>query len=440
MIPRYSRPELVALWSDEAKYQLWLEIETLALEAMVEVGVAPASALKSVQERGAFDIKRIDEIESTVKHDVIAFLTSVAEHVGDDARYLHFGMTSSDLLDTAFSVQLCRATDLILAALDTLLLTVKSRAMEHKMTLCIGRSHGIHAEPMTFGLKLASLYAELERQRHRLAVARDDAAVGAISGPVGTFAHLPPSVEEHVCRKLGLKPAPVSTQVIARDVHAALFLACAQVASTLERMMVEIRHLQRTEVREAEEPFSKGQKGSSAMPHKRNPILSENVTGLARLVRGWAQTSLENIPLWHERDISHSSVERVIGPDITITLDFMIARVNTVFTGLQIYPENMKRNVELTRGLVYSSVLLPALTAKGLSREEAYAIVQEHALETWDDLNRETPSTKTFRQRIEGDSRVAGRLSTAEIEAAFSPERHLAHVEAIYTRVFGAGS
>ena len=431
---------MVSLWSDDTKYALWLEIETLALEGMVAEGIAPASALASVKAKGAVDPKRIDELEATVKHDVIAFLTNVAEHVGEDARFLHFGMTSSDLLDTAFSVTLCRATDLLLKGVDDLLAVLKTRAYEFKDTVCIGRSHGIHAEPMTFGLKLASFYAELHRQKERVVFAREEIAVGAISGPVGTYAHLTPRVEEHVCKKLGLKPAAVTTQVISRDVHAALFLAFAQLATTLERMMVEVRHLQRTEVREVEESFTKGQKGSSAMPHKRNPILSENVTGLARLIRAWADASLDNIALWHERDISHSSVERAIAPDITVTLDFMLARVTGLFKGMAVYPENMLRNVELTRGLVYSSVLLPALAAKGISREDAYAIIQLHALATWDDMNSAQPSVTTFRERIEGDSRVTKLLSAAEIEEAFSPKRHLANVETIFGRVFGGSS
>ena len=438
MVPRYSRPDMVALWSDQTKYALWLEIETLALEGMVAEGIAPASALESVRKKGAFDPKRVDELEATVKHDVIAFLTNVAEHVGEDARFLHFGMTSSDLLDTAFSVTLCRATDLILKGVEELLAVLKTRSFEFKNTLCIGRSHGIHAEPMTFGLKLASFYAELNRQKARVVAAREGIAVGAISGPVGTYAHLTPRVEEHVCKKLGLKPAEVTTQVISRDIHAALFLAFAQLATTLERMMVEVRHLQRTEVREVEESFTKGQKGSSAMPHKRNPILSENVTGLARLIRSWADASLDNIALWHERDISHSSVERAIAPDITVTLDFMLARVTGLFKGMAVYPENMLRNVELTRGLVYSSVLLPALAAKGISREDAYSIIQLHALATWDDMNGASPTNTTFRERIEGDSRVTSLLSPAEIEEAFSPRRHLANVETIFGRVFGS--
>ncbi len=437
MIARYTRPEMAAIWSEENKYTIWLEVETCALEGMVKLGIAPASALESVRKKGAFSIERIQEIEKEVKHDVIAFLTNVKEHVGEDARYLHWGMTSSDMLDTAFSVQLCRATDLIVRSLDELMAAVKDQAHKHKHTVCVGRSHGVHAEPTTFGLKLANWYDELTRQRKRIVAAREDVAVGAISGPVGTYAHLSPEVEIHVCQSLGLKPAPISSQVISRDVHAALFLAFAQLGATLERISVEIRHLQRTEVREVEEPFRKGQKGSSAMPHKRNPELSENVTGLARMLRSWAQASVENIALWHERDISHSSVERFIAPDITVTLDFALARVTTVVKDLQVYPENMKKNLDLTRGLVYSATLLPAMADKGMAREEAYSIVQKHAFDTWSEIDAGVPG-KSFAERVREDKKVTALLTAAELESIFSLDRHTAHVDYIFQRVFGA--
>jgi adenylosuccinate lyase len=436
MIARYSRPEMAALWSDEAKYRIWLEVETLALEGMVGIGLVPASALESVKKKGGFDIVRVLEIEKEVKHDVIAFLTNVAEHVGPDARYLHWGMTSSDLIDTAFSVQLCRATDLILKESTALMEAVKAQAFKYKNTVCVGRSHGVHAEPTTFGLKLAGWYDELKRQRRRVRAAREDIAVGAISGPVGTYAHLSPEVEAHVCKQLGLHPAPVTTQVISRDNHAALFLAFAQLGATLERIAVEIRHLQRTEVREVEEPFRKGQKGSSAMPHKRNPELSENITGLARMLRAWASTALENVALWHERDISHSSVERIIAPDITVTLDFMLARMVYVISDLQVYPENMKRNLDLTRGLVYSATVLPALADKGISREEAYAIVQKHAFDTWAEIDAGNQDGKSLLQRMQEDSKVTALLSAEELKDLFSVRRHVAHVDDIFNRVF----
>ena len=430
MIDRYSRPEMKALWSDEARFKLWLEVETVALEAMAEVGLAPPSAVKSVKEKGAFNVERVLEIEEKTKHDVIAFLTNVAEYVGPDARYLHFGMTSSDLLDTTFSIQLYRATDLIIAGVEKLLETLKTRAYEFKLTACVGRSHGIHAEPTTFGLKLASFYAELNRQLQRVKEGRKEIAVGAISGPVGNFAYLPPSVEKFVCDKFGLSPDPVSTQIISRDRHATLFLRFAELSSTLERIVVEVRHLQRTEVREAEEFFSPGQKGSSAMPHKRNPVLSENVTGLARLIRAWASASLENVALWHERDISHSSVERVIAPDITVTLDFMLGRVEGIIRRLLVYPDKMMKNLELTNGLVFSGSVLVHLSAKGISREIAYELVQKHALESW---NNGGPS---FRERLESDSDVTKLLSEKEIAECFSLDQHFRHVDEIFNRVF----
>lgn len=439
MIPRYSREEMSAMWSDEARFQLWMEIEILALEAMVKLGWVPEEALKKVRERASFSTERILEIEKRVKHDVIAFLTCMNESIGEESRFLHLGMTSSDLIDTTFAVQLCRATDLILRDLDRLMEAVKRQAKAHKHTVCVGRSHGIHAEPTTFGLKLASWYAELDRRRAAVRAAREGIAYGAISGPVGTFAHLSPQVEEYVCEKLGLKPEPVSTQVIPRDRHAALFLSFAEVGNALDRICTEVRHLQRTEVREAEEFFSSGQKGSSAMPHKRNPILSENVCGLARLLRGWAFSSMENVALWHERDISHSSVERVIAPDMTIALDFMLHRVHSIVDNLVVYPENMKRNLELTHGLVYSGSLLVVLAKKGLTREAAYEVVQRNALALWDELSTTSPGTpvKSFPERIMADKQVAGLLSPEEVKEAFSLQSHLAHVDTIFSRVFG---
>lgn len=436
MIPRYSRKVMTELWSDQSRFELWLEIETLAMEAMVKEGIVPAESLESVKKKGAFDAARVLEIEKEVKHDVIAFLTNVAEHVGDDARWLHFGMTSSDLLDTTFAVQLCRATDSILEGIDSLSDAVKRQAFAHKTTVCIGRSHGIHAEPTTFGLKAATWYDELKRQKARIIAARRDIAKGAVSGPVGTFAHLSPKIEEYVCRKLGLEPASISTQIILRDSHAALFSAFAQLATSIERIAVEIRHLQRTEVREAEEFFSKGQKGSSAMPHKRNPVLTENLTGLARLMRAWSQAAMENVVLWHERDISHSSAERVIAPDATITLDFMLARAQSVVDNLVVYPENMQRNLEMTHGLYCSGTLLVELAGRGISREQAYSLVQKHALATWDELNRGKSPVRSFPERMKADPEVTKLVPAAELEKSFSLDRHLAHVDYIFKRVF----
>ena len=436
MIKRYSREEVSDIWTDQSRFEIWLEVETLALEGMAEQGVVPKSAVKSVREKGNFDTTRVLEIEKEVKHDVIAFLTNVAEFVGEDARYLHFGMTSSDLLDTSFAVQLTKATDIILQGIDSLLEAIKKRAFEHKDTLCVGRSHGIHAEPITFGLKAASWYADVKRQRDRIAQARKEVSVGAISGPVGTFAHLSPKVEEYVCKKLGFEPCSVSTQVIPRDLHANLFNSFALMGAAIERIAIEVRHLQRTEVREAEEFFSKGQKGSSAMPHKRNPILTENVTGLARLLRSWADCSVENIALWHERDISHSSVERVIAPDSTITLDFMIHRCIRIVEGLVVYPERMKENLFSTGGLVYSGSLLVALAAKGISREDAYKMVQSHAMETWNELAGKGKVEKTFEQRVRGDSVITDMLSEKELNHCLSMDHHVEHVDYIFSRVF----
>lgn len=437
MIERYSRPEMTNLWTDESRFKLWLEIETVALEAMVKLGVAPESSLKAVRAKGNFKTEDVLEIEKKVKHDVIAFLTNVAEYVGDEARYLHYGMTSSDLLDTTFAVQLVRATDIILKGVDELLAALKERAYEYKDTICVGRSHGIHAEPTTFGLKLAKFYDQIGRQKKRIQAAREDIAVGAISGPVGTYAHLSPKVEEHVCKKFGLKPANISTQIIERDSHAALFLAYAQLAASIENISVEIRHLQRTEVREAEESFAKGQKGSSAMPHKRNPVLTENLTGLSRLMRSWAQASLENITLWHERDISHSSVERVIAPDMTVTLDFMLARATSVIKGFKAYPEIMKKNMEMTKGLVYSGALLLALSKNGVPREEAYYMVQDHALKTWDSFNEGKGDGRSFPERVLADQKIVEIVGKQELESMFLLDRYVAHVDYIFGKVFG---
>lgn len=426
---------MAALWTDEAKFQLWLEVEIAVLAALVQAGGAPASALENVRKKAKFSVERVLEIEREVKHDVIAFLTNVAEHVGEDSRFLHLGMTSSDLVDTAFSLQLVRSTDMILADVAELMTVTKKRALEHKDTICVGRSHGIHAEPTTFGLKLAGWYAELGRQNDRLKQARKEIAVGAVSGPVGTFAYLDPKIEAAVCRELGLTADPISTQIISRDRHAHLFLACAELAASVERIVLEVRHLQRTEVREAEEYFSAGQKGSSSMPHKRNPILSENVTGLSRLMRAWASAALENIPLWHERDISHSSVERVIASDIMITLDFMLARTKSIVEQLVVYPKNMQANLALTRGLVYSGALLVELSARGLSREAAYKLIQTHALATWDAIHSGS-DTKTFFDRVSADEKITAYVPKEELKQMLQPERYLKHVDTIFQRVF----
>lgn len=434
MIPRYSREEMSSLWSDESKYKLWLDVEILALEAMAKEGIVPDSAPKEIREKGQFQIDRVLELDAKLKHDVIAFLTNVAEHIGENARYLHYGMTSSDLIDTAFSVQLCRATDLILEGLVKLKESIKKRAFEHKNTLCMGRTHGVHAEPTTFGIKLAGFYAEFERRELRIREARKGMAVGAISGPVGTYSQLPPSIEEYVCAKLGLEPVKVSTQVIPRDIHADLFLAFAELASSIEHMAVEIRHLQRTEVREAEEFFSKGQKGSSAMPHKRNPVLSENLTGLARIVRSMAVSSLENVALWHERDISHSSSERVIAPDITITVDFMIHRLSGLVENLLVYPERMMYNIESTKGLIFSATLLLALTEKGLVREKAYDLVQRNAMKVWESVASSKPLE--YRAEVENDKEITDLMTKEDLDKVFSFERYVAHVDDIFARVF----
>ena len=427
MIPRYARPEMVNIWEPETRFSIWLDIETHAMDAMADLGIVPAEAAKAVREKGAFDVNRIDEIECEVKHDVIAFLTSLSEHVGEEARFVHQGMTSSDVLDTCFNVQLTRASDILLADLDALLAALKTRAMEHKMTPCIGRSHGIHAEPTTFGLKLAQAYAEFERCKNRLLAARKEIAVCAISGAVGTFANIDPAVEAYVAKAMGLSVEPISTQVIPRDRHAMFFATLGVIASTMERLAVEIRHLQRTEVLEAEEYFSPGQKGSSAMPHKRNPVLTENLTGLARLVRGMAIPAMENVPLWHERDISHSSVERMIGPDTTITLDFALARLTAVVEKLVVYPDRMQKNLDLLGGLVHSQRVLLALTQAGTSREDAYRIVQQNAMPVW-------RGEGQFLELLKADKEVT--LSDEELEALFNLDYHFKHVDDIFARVF----
>ena len=434
MIPRYSRPEMTAIWTPETRYSIWLEIETLAAEAMAELGMIPKDVPKAVRERGGFDVERIDEIEREVKHDVIAFLTSVSEHVGPEARFLHLGMTSSDVLDTCLAVQLARASDILIAGVDRVLAALKKRAFEHRLTPTIGRSHGIHAEPTTFGVKLAGFHAEMARNRARLLVAKEEIATCAISGAVGTFANIDPRIETMVAKKLGLQPEPVSTQVIPRDRHAAFFAALAVTASSIERIATEIRHLQRTEVLEAEEFFSEGQKGSSAMPHKRNPVLTENLTGLARLVRSAVVPALENVALWHERDISHSSVERGIAPDATIHLDFALNRLAGVIEQLLVYPETMKANLERLGGLHNSQRVLLALVEKGATREDAYRLVQRNAMKVWRDPSR---GEGDFLRNLESDADVAKLLSPVELRTMFDLAYHLKAVDVIFERVFG---
>ncbi|MBT4954933.1 MAG: adenylosuccinate lyase [Rhodobacteraceae bacterium] len=435
MIPRYSRPDMVAIWSPESKFRIWYEIEAHACQAMADIGVIPQANADAVWRAKdvEFDIARIDEIEAVTKHDVIAFLTHLAEHIGsEEARFVHQGMTSSDVLDTCLNVQLVRAADLLIADVQALLAALKRRAYEHKMTIRIGRSHGIHAEPTTMGLTFARFYAEMDRNLERLRIARAEIATGAISGAVGTFANIDPQVEEHVCTKLDLTPEPISTQVIPRDRHAAFFAALGVVGSSIENIATEIRHMQRTEVLEAEEFFSKGQKGSSAMPHKRNPVLTENLTGLARLVRMAVVPALENVTLWHERDISHSSVERNIGPDTTITLDFALNRLTQVIDKLVIYPDNMLANMNKFRGLVMSQRVLLALTQAGVSREDSYRLVQRNAMKVWED-------NKDFKTELLADDEVRAALSEAEIEEKFDLGYHTKHVDTIFNRVFGAG-
>ena len=429
MIPRYSRPIMEKIWEPENRFQIWFEIEAHACDAQAELGVIPKEAAQAVWEKGGFDVKRIDAIEAEVKHDVIAFLTSLAEYVGPEARFVHQGMTSSDVLDTCLSVQLSQAADILLEDMDNLLAALKRRAIEHKLTPTVGRSHAIHAEPTTFGVKLAGFYAEFKRNKDRLEIVREEIATCAISGPVGTFASIDPKVEEHVADKLGLKIEPVSTQIIPRDRHAMFFAVLGVIASSLERLAVEVRHLQRTEVREAEEFFSEGQKGSSSMPHKRNPVLTENITGLARLVRGHVIPALENVALWHERDISHSSVERVIGPDSTIGLDFALARMTNVIDKLIVYPENMQSNLDKLGGLIHSQRVLLELTQKGMTREESYAAVQRNAMPVW-------LEGKDFRSLLKADSAIEKYLSHNEIDELFDMSFHMKHIDTIFSRVF----
>ena len=443
MIPRYSRPEMAAIWAPENRYRIWFEVEALAAEGMARIGAIPESAARIIREKGApklaamnaADVDRIDEIERTTRHDVIAFLTWLAEAVGPDSRFVHQGMTSSDVLDTTLSVQLTQAADLLLGDIDAVMAALKTRAIEHKYSVTIGRSHGIHAEPTTFGLKLAGHYAEFARNRARLVAARAEVAVCAISGAVGTFAHLDPSVEEYVAEKLGLSSEPVSTQVIPRDRHAAFFCTLGVIASGIERLATEVRHLQRSEVREAEEFFHPGQKGSSAMPHKRNPVLSENLCGLARIVRACVVPALENVTLWHERDISHSSVERAIGPDATVTLDFALMRLAGMMEKLLVYPQRMVANMESLGGVVHSGEVLLTLTRAGISREDAYRIVQGCAMETWTRLG--TPEGRSFRVNLDADPNVARMVKPAELTAAMDPALHLRSVDRIFERVFG---
>jgi adenylosuccinate lyase len=432
MIPRYSRPEMTAIWAPETRFRIWFEIEAHACDAMAEIGMIPKASAKAIWEKAGgatFDVARIDEIERVTKHDVIAFLTHLAEFIGPDSRFVHQGLTSSDVLDTCLAVQLSRASDILIADVDALLAALKRRAFEHKLTPTIGRSHGIHAEPTTFGLKLAGFHAEFARARARLVAARDEIATCAISGAVGTFANVDPRIEAHVAEKLGLKPEPVSSQVIPRDRHAAFFAALGVVASSVERLATEIRHLQRTEVLEAEEFFSEGQKGSSAMPHKRNPVLTENLCGLARLVRSAVTPALENVALWHERDISHSSVERGIAPDATVTLDFALARLAGVVDKLVVYPENMRKNLDRLGGLIHSQRVLLALTQKGVSREESYVLVQRNAMPVW-------RGEGDFLTLLKGDKDVRAALSEAELEAEFDLGYHFKHVDTIFARVF----
>jgi adenylosuccinate lyase len=430
MIPRYSRAEMSAIWEPENRFRIWLEIEALATEALEAAGAVPPGVAKAVRERGVFDIARIDEIERETRHDVIAFLTNLAEHVGPEARFVHQGLTSSDVLDTCLAMQLKQASDILLADLDALLAVLKRRAFEHKDTLCIGRSHGIHAEPTTFGVKLAGFYAEFSRARARLVLARSEIATCKISGAVGTYANVDPAVEAHVAKKLGLTPEPVSTQIIPRDRHAYYFATLAVIASSLERVALEIRHLQRTEVGEAEEYFAPGQKGSSAMPHKRNPVLAENLTGLARIVRAAIVPALEDVALWHERDISHSSVERIIAPDTTIALDFALARLTGLIDRLIVRPEAMRANLARLGGLHNSQRVLLALTQAGVSREEAYRIVQRNAMQAWE-------SGTHFLDRLSVDPEVTGHLSREQLAAQFDDAYHLKHLDTIFARVFG---
>jgi adenylosuccinate lyase len=438
MVPRYSRPEMTAIWSAENRYRIWWQVEVFAAEAMGQIGMIPAADAATIRKAydadalGEIDIDAIDRIEAVTKHDVIAFLTWAGEKLGPEKRWLHQGMTSSDVLDTALAVQLKQAADLLIADVDALLEVLKRRAFEHKLTPTIGRSHGIHAEPVTFGLKLAQAYAEFARNRGRLVAARDGVAICAISGAVGTFANVDPRVEEHVAAELGLSIEPISTQVIPRDRHAMFFATLGVIASSIERLATEVRHLQRTEVLEAEEYFSPGQKGSSAMPHKRNPVLTENLTGLARVVRGYVTPALENVALWHERDISHSSAERFIGPDATITLDFALARLTSVIDKLVVYPERMQKNLDRMGGLIHSQRVLLALTQAGLSREESYSLVQRNAMKVW-----ESDGQQSLLELLKADPDVSEHLSDEELDGLFDLGYHLKHVDTIFARVFG---
>ena len=436
MIPRYTRPEMAAIWEPQTRYRIWFEIEAHAADAMAELGIIPKSAAKKIWDKGKdakFDIARIDAIEREVKHDVIAFLTHLAEIVGPEARFVHQGMTSSDVLDTCWNVQLVRAADILIADADKLMAALERRAFEHKLTPTIGRSHGIHAEPTTFGLKLAYAYAEFYRAKERLISARTEVATCAISGAVGTFAQVDPRVEAHVAEAMGLAVEPISTQIIPRDRHAMYFATLGVIASSVERLATEIRHLQRTEVLEAEEFFSEAQKGSSAMPHKRNPVLSENVTGLARMVRAYVTPALENVVLWHERDISHSSVERMIGPDATVTLDFALARLSSIIDKLVIYPANLEKNLERLGGLIHSQRVMIALTQKGVAREDAYRLVQRNAMPVW-------RGESDFLKLLKSDKDVRAHLSEAELEQMFDLQHHLKHVDTIFERVFGSAA
>ena len=430
MISRYSRKEMTAIWSEENRYATWLEIELAVCEALTRRGEIPAESFRTISEKAGFDVARIAEIEETVKHDVIAFLTSVSEQVGPDSRFIHMGLTSSDILDTSLALLLRQASGRLIEAMDRLLGVLREQAFRHRETVMIGRSHGIHAEPVTFGLKMAMWYQEMERNRERLARARDSVSHGKISGAVGTFSFIDPEVEESVCEKLGLRPAPVSTQIVQRDRHAEFFTTLAIIASSIEKFATEIRHLQRTEVREAEEYFSTGQKGSSAMPHKRNPVLSENLSGLARLMRSYALAALENIPLWHERDISHSSVERVIGPDATILLDFMLHRFTGMMERIVVYPDRMMANVALTKGVIFSQMVLLALVDKGMSREDAYALVQKNAMTAWKE-------GREFKELVLQDKEIMSLLHEDDVDGIFRNTNFLKHIDFIFARVFG---
>jgi adenylosuccinate lyase len=430
MISRYTRPEMERIWTEQRKFETWLEIELLACEALAELGQIPRDAVKEIRAKASFNVQRVSEIEKETKHDVIAFLTSVGEYIGPLSKYLHYGLTSSDVLDTSLALLLKEASDLILRDIHQLLGVLKEKAYQHKETLMIGRSHGVHAEPITFGLKMALWHDEMKRNLLRMERAKEAVCVGKISGAVGTFAHIPPSVEEYVCKRLGLKAAPISTQIVQRDLHAEFFTTLAIIASSIEKFAVELRHLQRTEVLEAEEFFSKGQKGSSSMPHKRNPVSSENLSGLARLVRSYSIASLENIPLWHERDISHSSVERVIAPDATILIDYMLSRFTSIVKNLIVYPDHMKTNLEKMGGLIFSEAVLLLLTRKGLSREEAYVAVQRNAMKVWE----EGGDFKTFLSQDEAIQRL---LKPEELNEAFDARAPLKHIDVVYRRVFG---